>query len=234
MPACSRRSALLGAALLPVAGLCLGTATPAIAKYKHKPKAKSACTSRAGKAAAKKQGGKILQTLRSGQYYAYRQPQGNWTFCDGRRPVKRAFQTTTVSLGGQANNVGVALYSQRGRCVALTLRPQGTGFPIIAAVDMNPKDKPSGATLFPIDQGAPGARVVKSQLSSSCLLAAAYVSADGSRHIQLNGLTGSYTDQVQIDLSPSATDTDLGALSVSGNDVSWTDAGVKNTRHYGP
>lgn len=209
-------------ALLALPVLLLVAAPAAEAK-----KAFNTCTSTVGKQWIKADG-KTLQTLRSGQYYAYRHPGGTWTFCDSKRPAKKAFKTFNYEFGGQAN-VGVELLSQPNKCVTLRLRPSGAGYPSLPSIDMRPSGARAGSSAFQIDYTAPGATVVKAQLSSTCLLAAAYRSADGTRHIQLNTVITNTARQT-INLSAAATDADLKSVKLSGNKVSWTDAGVAKSQ----
>ena len=190
---------------------------------------KNACTSKAGKAVLKSNG-KVAQTLRSGQYYAYRFPGGTWTFCDSKLGPRSAFKSFGLDFNGQ-KNTGVTLLSRPGKCVALQLRPGKGGYPSIPTVDMR-KGKGIGASVNQIDFTAPGARIVKVELSSTCLLATAFVSAAGARAIQLNPVLPPNVLQERLTLSDQATDTDLKALKLSGDTVSWTDAGVKQSKQY--
>jgi len=192
-------------------------------------KSKNICTSAAGKAKLKSDGSK-LQTLRSGQYYAYRFKGGTWTFCDSKRAsVNKAFKSFFYDFDNQ-KNTGVKLFSRPGKCVVLQLKPRSTGYPSLPAVDMRPTGGAAGSTIHQIDFQAPGARVVSVELSSTCLLGIGYVSADGSRHIQLNPIIKSAVQRQSINLSDKATDADLRTLTLSGNKASWTDAGVDQSR----
>ena len=188
---------------------------------------KNTCTSKAGKAVLKSNG-KVAQTLRSSQYYAYRFPGGTWTFCDSKASPRSAFKSFVLDFNGQ-KNTGVALFSRPGRCVALQLRPPKNGVPSVPTVDMR---KGLGASVHQIDFTAPGAQIVKVDLSSTCLLATAFVSAAGARAIQLNPVVPPNVLQERLALSEAATDADLRALSLSGDTVSWADAGMKRSKHY--
>ena len=190
----------------------------------------STCTSKAGKAVLKTYG-KPVQTLASGQYRAYRVKGGTWTFCDGKRPVKSAFKSYSFDFDGQTNT-GVRLYSRPGKCVALQLKPSGNGYPQVPTVDMRPSAAQSGSSINQIDRAAPGARIVKIELSSTCLVVTAYVSAAGARTIQLNPILPPNVLQDKIALSAESTDADLKALSLDGDKISWTDNGVKQSKTY--
>lgn len=109
------------------------------------------CTSRAAQATVKKDG-RTLQTLRSGQYYAYRHAGGQWTICDGKRKGRSAFGTIGLDVNGQ-KNTGVRLLSQAGRCLAFELRrsgPASRAIPSAPTVDMRP-GKAIGGLIHPID-----------------------------------------------------------------------------------
>ena len=54
----------------------------------------------------------------------------------------------------------------------------------------------------------------------------------GARSIQLNPVIPPNVLQQTITLGAQATDADLRALRLKGDDVSWTDGGVKQSRHY--
>ena len=190
---------------------------------------KNTCASKAGKAVLKSNG-KLKQTLRSGQYYAYRFQGGTWTFCDSKAGPKSAFKSFGLDFNGQTNT-GVALFSRPGRCVALQLRPPKGGYPSVPAVDMRP-GKGISASVHQIDFTAPGARIVKVGLSSTCLLATGYVSASGARAIQLNPVIPPNVLQERLALSEAATDADLRALSLAGDTVSWKDAGKSQVKRY--
>lgn len=211
--------------LLVALPLALLVAMPAQAK----PKRTDNCTSKAGKARIKTDG-KVLQTLSSGQYRAYRHPGGIWTFCNGKGNAKTGFKSFSFDFG-QANT-GVALYSRPGKCLALQLRPvQAGGYPIVPTLDMR-AGQGTTSSMNEIENSAPGARIVKIELSSTCLLGTAYVAADGGRRIELDPIIGPNTIRDRIALSPQATDTDLRAMKLDGDDVSWSDAGATQTKHY--
>lgn len=193
-------------------------------------KQKNLCTSKSGKAFLKAGGKKTLQTLRSGQYYAYRQQGGVWTFCDSKASARSGFKSFGYDGDGQ-HYTGVRLLSRPGRCVALQLKPRAGGIPAVPTVDMR-KGGGTGSSVQQIDFRTPGARIVKVALSSTCLLGVGYTSADGSRHIRLSPVLPPNVLNDQINLSPSSTDADLKALSLSGDDVRWTDAGIKQSKHY--
>lgn len=192
-------------------------------------KARNTCTSTAGRAVLKSNG-KVAQTLRSGQYVAYRFRGGTWTFCDSKAGLRTAFKSFGLDFNGQ-KNTGVALLSRPGKCVALQLRPPKNGVPSVPTVDMR-KGKGVGASVHQIDFTAPGARIVSVRLSSTCLLATGYVSAAGARAIQLNPVIPPNVLQERIALSEPATDADLRGLSLSGDTVSWLDAGTKRSTRY--
>lgn len=190
-----------------------------------------ACTNAAAKKVLRSNG-KQIQTLRSGQYFAFAFRGGSWTFCDSKAGPARRLQSFNFDLNGQ-RNTGVRLLSRPGRCVALELRPGAGGYPSIPTVDMRPGALAGGSSsVNQIDFGAPGATVVKLALSSTCLLGTAYRSVSGARVIQLNPIIPPNVIQQKIPLSAQATDADLRALKLDGDDVSWTDAGTPQRRRY--
>ncbi len=173
-----------------------------------------------------------MQKLHSGQYYAFGFRGGGWTFCDAKAGPRRRFKSFNFDFNGQRNK-GVRLLSRPGRCVALQLRPGKGGYPSVPTVDMRPVPGAGGsASVRQIDFTAPGASVVKVALSSTCLLGIAYRSVSGARSIQLNPIVPPNVLQQTIPLSASATDADLRSLTLKGDDVSWTDAGAKQSRRY--
>lgn len=190
---------------------------------------KNTCTSKAGKAVLKSSG-RVAQTLRSGQYYAYRFPGGTWTFCDSKAGPRSAFKSFLLDFNGQ-RNTGVKLFSRPGKCVALQLRPPKGGVPSVPSLDMRGKGA-AGAAVHQVEFPAPGAVIKKVVLSSTCLLGIGYQSASGIRNIQLNPVIPPNVLQKTIPLSDASTDADLRALSLSGDTVSWTDAGVKKSELY--
>lgn len=209
--------------VLPLVAMIAAPQTASAAK-------KNNCTSSNGKKTVKSDG-PVRQTLRSGQYYAYRHKGGTWTFCNTKGAPKNAFKTFNYDFNEQAN-VGVRLLSRPGKCVALQLRPSKSGgYPSVPTVDMR-AGKGISSSATQIEFAAPGATVVKTALSSTCLLASAYISTDGGRKIQLNPIIGPNVVQETIRLSDKATDADLKALSLSGDKVTWSDAGVKQSKVY--
>ena len=88
------------------------------------------------------------------------------------------------------------------------------------------------AAVHQIDFTAPGASILKTALSSTCLLGIAYRSASGARAIQLNPIVPPNVLQQTIPLGAQATDADLRSLKLKGDDVSWTDAGTRQSRRY--
>jgi hypothetical protein len=191
----------------------------------------NACTNAAAKKALRSNGVQ-LQKLRSGQYYAFGFRGGGWTFCDAKAGPKRRFKSFNFDFNGQ-RNTGVRLLSRPGRCVALQLRPGRGGYPSVPTVDMRPVPGAGGsASVRQIDFTAPGASVIKVALSSTCLLGIAYRSVSGARSIQLNPIVPPNVLQQTIPLSAPATDADLRSLALKGDDVSWTDAGAKQSRKY--
>ncbi len=227
MPALSPRGPLVvtATALSLAAGLAV-TATPAAAKRQA-----NVCAGSAAKKAVAGPG-KRVQTLRSGQYYAFG-TAGGWTACNGRSgSLRNAFAPFRIpNLDGQTN-LGAGLYSRPNRCLVLALKPDGPGYYSFVSLDMRSRKRSLGATRnFPVDGNNTGASVVKSQLSSTCIFAAAYRGADGSRHIQIDPIIGK-GGQTLINLSSAATDADLRAFSIKGNNITWSDAGVKQTKPY--
>lgn len=214
----------LGTGLL-IALLAAGTgAAPAAAAKSN------ACTNAAAKKVLKTNGVKT-QTLRSGQYVAFGFKGGTWSICDAKAGPARRFKTFNFDLDGQ-HNTGVRLLSRPGRCVALQLRPRKGGYPSLPTVDMRPAGSGGSAGVQQIDFSAPGATVVRTELSSTCLLGVAYRSVSGARAIQLAPIVPPNVIQQKIPLGAQATDADLRALRLKGDDVSWTDGGVKQSRHY--
>jgi hypothetical protein len=177
--------------------------------------------------------GTQLQVLRSGQYRAIRYRGGTWAFCDAKAPASRRVKNFNFDLNGQ-RNTGVRLLSRPGRCVALELRPPKGGYPSVSTVDMRPSAGVAGAqsTVNQIDFSAPGATIVRTALSSTCLLAIAYRSVSGSRTIELNPVIPPNVLRQRIPLGPAATDADLRSLRLKGDEVRWTDAGVAQSRRY--
>ena len=155
-----------------------------------------------------------------------------WTFCDAKAGPKRRFKSFNFDFNGQRNK-GVRLLSRPGKCVALELRPGKGGYPSVPTVDMRPVPGAGGsASVHQIDFTAPGASILKVALSSTCLLGIAYRSVSGARAIQLNPIVPPNVLQQTIPLRPQATDADLRSLKLKGDDVSWTDAGSPQKRHY--
>lgn len=201
--------------------------TPAVAASGN------ACTNAAARKALRTLGGGApAQKLQSGQYVAFRFRGGTWTFCDSKAGPKRRFKSFNFDFNGQ-RNTGVRLLSRPGKCVALELRPGKGGYPSVPSVDMRPVTGAGGsASVHQIDFTAPGASIVKVALSSTCLLGTAYRSASGARAIQLNPVIPPNVLQQTIPLGAQATDADLRALKLDGDDVSWTDAGARQNRRY--
>lgn len=190
-----------------------------------------ACTNAAAKKVLRSSGVQV-QKLRSGQYFAFRFRGGTWTFCDAKAGPLRRFKSFNFDFNGQ-RNTGVRLLSRPGRCVALQLRPGKGGYPSVPTVDMRPVPGAGGsAAVRQIEFTAPGANVLQVGLSSTCLLGVAYRSVSGARVIQLNPIIPPNVLQQAIPLSAQATDADLRSLSLKGDDVSWTDAGAKQSRRY--
>ncbi len=172
------------------------------------------------------------QKLRSGQYFAFGFRGGTWTFCDAKAGPKRRFKTFNFDFNGQRNR-GVRLRARPGRCVALELRPGKGGYPSVPTVDMRQIAGAGGsASVRQIDFAAPGATIVRTALSSTCLLGVAYRSVSGARAIQLDPILPPNVLQQTIQLGAQATDGDLRSLKLKGDDVSWTDAGTPQRRHY--
>jgi len=211
--------------LAPLLPLILLIAAPHAAQAAKK----NACTSASGKKIVKLDG-KVLQSLRSGQYYAYRHSGGTWTFCNSKAGPKTAFKSFNFDLSGQ-KYTGVKLLARPGKCVALQLRPQKGGVPAVPTIDWRGAGE-AGSSVHQIEFTAPGATITKVELSSTCLLGMAYVSAAGSRAIQLNPVIPPNVLQETIRLSDKSTDADLRALKLAGDTVSWTDAGEKQTKVY--
>lgn len=190
-----------------------------------------ACTNAAAKTTLRSSG-KQVKTLRSGQYYAFGFRGGTWTFCDAKAGPKRRFKSFGFDFNGQ-RNTGVRLLSRPGRCVALELRPGKGGYPSVPTVDMRPVAGAGlGAAVHQIDFTAPGATIARTVLSSTCLLGIAYRSVSGARSIQLNPVIPPNVLQQTITLGAQATDADLRSLKLKGDDVSWTDGGARQSRHY--
>lgn len=213
-----RRAVIIGMTLLAMGGV---QSAPASAKT-------NACRNASAKQWLKTFG-PVLQTLRSGQYYAFRQKGGSWTFCDSKRKGRSRFKSFSFT----GTTTGVKLLSRPGKCVALQLNPATGSPPIVPTVDMQPKETRGGSTLNWVERGAPGSRFVKVELSSTCLLGIAYLGASGSRGILLTPVIVSGPIET-IPLSASATDEDLKALRLSGNDATWTDAGEKKSETWAP
>lgn len=212
------------AAVLSIVVLAAGV-TPAVAASGN------ACTNAAAKKVLRSSG-TPLQTLRSGQYVAFRFRGGTWTFCDAKAGPKRRFKSFNFDFNGQ-RNTGVRLLSRPGKCVALQLRPGKGGYPSVPSVDMRAVPGAGGSSaVHQIDFTAPGASVLKVALSSTCLLATAYRSASGARSIQLNPVIPPNVLQQKLPLSAQATDADLRALKLAGDEVTWTDAGVRQRLRY--
>lgn len=191
----------------------------------------TACTNAAARKVLKTNGVKT-QTLRSGQYVEFGFKGGTWTFCDAKAGPARRFKTFNFDFDDQRNK-GARLLSRPGRCVALQLRPGKGGYPSVPTVDMRPVVGAGGsASVRQIDFAAPGATIVKTALSSTCLLGVAYRSVSGARAIQLFPIVPPNVIQQTIPLASQATDADLRSLRLKGDDVSWTDAGVGQSRHY--
>lgn len=190
---------------------------------------KNACTTASGKKTVKADG-KVLQTLRSGQYYAYRHPGGTWTFCNSKGGPRSAFKSFNFDLSGQ-KYTGVKLLSRPGKCVALQLRARKGGVPAVPTIDWRGAGE-AGAAVHQIEFTAPGATITKVELSSTCLLGTAYVSASGARAIQLNPVIPPNVLQETIRLSDKATDADLRAFKLAGDKVSWSDAGAPQSKVY--
>jgi hypothetical protein len=206
--------------LLPAAGV-----TPAAAAKG------SACTNTAARKVLRGNGPQ-LQKLRSGQYFAFHFRGGSWTFCDAKAGPARRFKSFNFDFNGQ-RNTGVRLLSRPGRCLALELRPGKGGYPSVPTVDMRPVPGAGGsASVRQIDFTAPGANILKTALSSTCLLGVAYRSLSGTRAIQLNPIVPPNVLQQTIQLGAQATDADLRSLKLKGDDVRWTDAGRAQSRHY--
>lgn len=215
---------LLLAVGLTILALAAG-ATPAVAA------SKGACSNAAAKKVLRSNG-VAVQTLRSGQYTAIRFRGGTWTFCDAKAGPARRFKSFGFDFNGQ-RNTGVRLLSRPGKCVALQLRPGKGGYPSVPTVDMRPlRGAGEGSAVHQIDFAAPGANIVKVELSSTCLLGVAYRSVSGARAIQLNPVLPPNVLQQTIPLSAPSTDADLRALKLRGDDVTWTDAGVGQSRRY--
>lgn len=191
----------------------------------------NACTNAAARKVLRTNGAQ-LQKLQSGQYFAFRFRGGSWTFCDAKAGPARRFKSFNFDFNGQ-RNTGVRLLARAGRCVALELRPPKGGYPSVPTLDMRPVAGAGiSASVHQIDFTAPGARIGKVALSSTCLLGVTYRSASGARAIQLNPITPPNVLQQTIQLSAQATDADLRSLKLKGDDVSWTDAGIRQSRHY--
>jgi len=221
MPAMLRAALVAGLAIL---ALAAGAAPSMAAKS-------TACTNAAARKVLEINGVRT-QTLRSGQYTAFGFRGGSWTFCDAKAGPARRFKSFNFDLNGQ-RNTGVRLLSRPGRCVALQLRPGKGGYPSVPTVDMRPVAGAGGsASVRQIDFAAPGASIVKTALSSTCLLGVAYRSVSGARAIGLFPIVPPNVIQQTIPLAAQATDADLRSLALKGDDVSWTDAGVKQSRHY--
>lgn len=210
-------------ALSLAAGLGM-TASPAVAKRAN------VCASSAAKKAVNGTG-KGVKTLKSGQYYAFG-TSGGWMACNGgARSLSTALKTFTIPNPSGQTNLGVKLYSRPNRCLVLALKPDGPGYYSFAALDMRKKGASRATKSFLVDGGNSGASVVKAQLSSTCVFAFGYRDSSGARHIQINPVTGR-GKQAVIDLSTKATDADLRAFSIKGNNITWSDGGVKQTRPY--
>jgi hypothetical protein len=212
------------AAGLSILALAAGV-TPAVAAKGN------ACTNAAAKKVLRSSGSQT-QKLRAGQYFAFGFRGGGWTFCDAKAGPARRFKSFNFDFNGQ-RNTGVRLLARPGKCVALQLRPGKGGYPSVPTVDMRPIAGAGGSSsVHQIDFTAPGADIVKVALSSTCLLGAAYRSVSGARAIQLNPIVPPNVLQQTIPLGAQSTDADLRALKLKGDDVSWTDAGVKQSRRY--
>jgi hypothetical protein len=209
---------------LTILGLAAGVAPAVAAKQ-------GACTNAAARKVLRADGVQ-LQKLRAGQYFAFRFRGGTWTFCDAKAGPARRFKSFNFDFNGQ-HNTGVRLLGRAGKCVALELRPGKGGYPSVPTVDMRRVVGAGGsASVHQIDFTAPGASITKVALSSTCLLGIAYRSVSGARAIQLNPITPPNVLQQTIQLSAQATGADLRSLKLKGDDVSWTDAGIRQSRHY--
>lgn len=189
------------------------------------------CTSKAGKALIKR-GGKITQTLTAGRYRAYRRPGGNWTLCDNGGRARSGIWTVSI---GDGPSRGVALSARAGKCLLLQTRTiKADGAPTVALLDARRHNGDSSVMETSISARAAGGHIVKTALSSTCLVAVAWVAADGSRHIMLGpGGSGWRGSLRHFDLSESATDADLRSLRVKGDEAQWTDGGERRTERYG-
>ena len=212
------------AAILTTLALAAGS-TPAGAASTN------ACTNAAAKKILRSSGAQVQQ-LRSGQYFAFRFRGGAWTFCDSKAGPRRRFKSFNFDFNGQ-RNTGVRLLSRPGKCLALELRPGKGGYPSVPSVDMRAVPGAGGSSaVHQIDFTASGASVLKVALSSTCLLATAYRSVNGTRSIQLNPVIPPNVLQQKLPLSAQATDADLRALKLAGDEVTWTDAGVRQRLRY--
>lgn len=190
-----------------------------------------ACTNGAAKTTLRTSG-KQLQKLRSGQYYAFRFGGGSWTICDTKAGPARRFKSFNFDLDGQ-RNTGVRLLSRPGRCVALELRPGKGGYPSVPTVDMRSVPNAGvGSSVNQIDFAAPGATIVRTALSSTCLLGVAYRAAAGARKILLSPILPPNVRQQTITLGEQATDADLRSLGLKGDTVTWKDAGAGKSLSY--
>lgn len=175
-----------------------------------------------------KTSGPVLQTLRSGQYYAFRQRGANWTFCDSRRPGRARFKSFSFS----GTTGAVKLLSRPNKCLALQLNAAAGSPPLVPSVDMRPAETNSTSSVNWVERGTPGSKFVKVELSSTCLLGIAYLGASGGRGILLTPVTPPAVLIDTIALSPGATDADLRAMKIDGNNVSWADAGEPKSKTY--
>jgi hypothetical protein len=188
------------------------------------------CTSTATKRSVRSFG-PVQQTLVAGQYRAFRTRSG-WTICDAKAGPQRRLRSFTFDFDGP-RTVGVKLLARPGRCLGVQLRPVGRGVPKVATIDMrNAKNARAGATINEVDRDAPGATIVKAVLSSTCLLGIASRSADGSRGIYLAPVIPPNVLIDRFKLGAQATDADLRAFALDGDEVRWSDAGERRSKRY--